>query len=223
MAGRGGPQHIPRPDGWVHGGAAPWNGVAPAPLDLVRVREALTAAPGRPSPVERPGMRASAVLVPLYEHDGDLWVVLTRRSQHLRAHRGEVSFPGGGQEADDPDLVATALREAQEEIGLDPETVDIIGELDHLTTVSSQAFIVPYVGALPARPTLTANPNEVERILHVRVAELLLEEVYREEVWRRGDFERPIWFFELHGDTIWGATAAMLRELLSLVIDAGPT
>lgn len=162
------------------------------------------------------------MLVPLYEHDGQVWVVLTRRAAHLRAHQGEVSFPGGGRDGDE-DLVTTALREAEEEIGLDPATVEVVGELDHLATVTSGSFIVPYVGVLSARPTaLVANPDEVAHILHVPLAELLAEEVYREEVWTFGEAERPIFFFELHGDTVWGATASMLRRLLALVLGVHP-
>jgi 8-oxo-dGTP pyrophosphatase MutT (NUDIX family) len=167
--------------------------------------------------VESRGVRASAVLAPLYEQDGQVHVVLTRRAQHLRSHRGEVSFPGGGHEPEDDDLRTTALREAREEVALDSSSVEIVGELDHLTTVTSRSFIVPYVGALPARPDLTPDPREVERILHVPLDELLLDEVYREERWGLPGFDRPLFFFELVGDTVWGATAAMLRNLLLLL------
>jgi 8-oxo-dGTP pyrophosphatase MutT (NUDIX family) len=221
---RGGPQHIPRPPGTRIGDPAPWATLAAARrVDLADVRAAL-AAGGldvlRPSPE---GRRTSAVLIPLFEDGGELHVVLTRRSWHMRSHRGEVSFPGGGPEVEDADLVATALREAQEEVGLDPGAVTIIGELDHLSTVSSGSEIVPYVGALPGRPRLTPNPNEVDAILEVPVAELLLDEVYREEHWRwPGLDNRPLYFFELYGDTVWGATASILRQLLVVVTAALP-
>src|SRR5439155_8384135 len=124
-------------------------------------------------------------------------------------------------------LVNAALREAHEEVGLDPATVEVLGELDHLTTITSRSFIVPFVAVLPDRPSLVPNPGEVDAVLHVPVAELLLDDVYREERWpfvtrpawfppdvpfTPGADLRPIFFFELVGDTIWGATAAMLRH-----------
>ncbi|MDQ3385394.1 MAG: CoA pyrophosphatase, partial [Actinomycetota bacterium] len=147
-----------------------------------------------------------------------VWVILTRRAAHLRAHQGEVSFPGGGRDGDEP-LERTALREAEEEIGLDPALVEVVGELDHLSTITSGSFIVPFVGIIEGRPpALVASPDEVAHILHVPLAELLTEDVYREELWGFDDDERPIFFFELVGDTVWGATASMLRRLLALVL-----
>ena len=164
-------------------------------------------------------MRASAVLAPLYEERGEVHVVLTRRAQHLRAHRGEVSFPGGGEDPTDVDLWATALRESNEEIGLDPGLVRRIGELDHLQTVTSQSYIVPYVGVVTEPPELNPNQSEVELILRVPLSELLSDGVFREERWGLSPLDRPIFFFELEGDTVWGATAAILRNLLAVVTD----
>ena len=161
---------------------------------------------------------ASAVLAPLYDRGGEAHVVLTRRSRRMRAHAGEVSFPGGRVEEGDADLVATALREAEEEIGLDPATVEIIGELDHLATVTSGSFIVPWVGAMPGLPDLLPCSEEVDAVLHVPLSELMAPGVFREERWSFGEgLDRPIVFFDLVGDTVWGATAAMLRQLLGFV------
>lgn len=182
-----------------------------------RVREALAAAePPRPADTESPGVSASAVLAPLYEVDGEVVVVLTRRAQHLRSHKGEVSFPGGRQEPGES-LWETALREAREEVGLDAAEVTAIGELDHLRTVMSQSFIVPFVGELARVPRLTPSPDEVELVLHVPLWELMADGVFREERWGVPPMDRPIYFFEVVGDTIWGATGAMLRNLLGLV------
>jgi 8-oxo-dGTP pyrophosphatase MutT (NUDIX family) len=222
--GRGGDQVIPRPLTALAGGPAPW---ADLPAERRRPTladvEAALASAGPAVRSEREHLpeidRESAVLAPLYEHDGDLYVVLTRRTWDLRSHQGEVSFPGGRKDDADADLWITACREAHEEIGLDPALVEPIGELDHLSTVTSHSFIVPYVGRLAAgRPELVANPGEVSAVLHVRVAELLDPAIFREERWTFPWAEhRPIFFFELVGDTVWGATGAMLRQLLGLV------
>jgi 8-oxo-dGTP pyrophosphatase MutT (NUDIX family) len=156
----------------------------------------------------------------MYEGDEGPTVVLTRRARHLRNHHGEVSFPGGREEPHDTDLWRTALREAHEEISLAPELVDRIGELDRLRTFTSRAEIHPFVGRLDGRPDrLVAEPGEVEAILHVPLAELTLEGVYREERWTFPDgHDRPMYFFDLVGDTVWGATARMLRQLVTIAL-----
>lgn len=166
--------------------------------------------------MESTGSPRSAVLAPLYEHAGDVHVVLTRRAWHMRSHTGEVSFPGGRQEPGEA-LWETALREAQEEIDLDPSSVERIGELDHLATMTSRAAIVPFVGVLPGRPRLRPNPDEVDAILHVPLAELLHPDTYRQERWGGFGTDRPIHFFEIVGDTIWGATGSMLVDLLNRI------
>ena len=161
------------------------------------------------------------MLVPLYEDRGELHVVLTRRAQTLRTHKGEVSFPGGRADPGETYL-QTALREAFEEVAMDPESVEPLGELDHLTTVTRRAYIVPVVGLLPGRPDLTPNPGEVDQILHVALSELMDPEVFREEMWGSGETARPIYFFDLVGDTVWGATAALLRQLLARLTGTDP-
>lgn len=170
--------------------------------------------------MELEGASPSAVLVPLFDHDG-LQVLLTRRAWGLRTHRGEVSFPGGRCDPGET-AVETALREADEEVALDPGDVEVLGELDHLTTVTRRAYIVPVVGLLPGRPSLTANPDEVDEALLVPLAELLHPEVFREERWGTDRLNRPIYFFELVGDTVWGATAALLRQLLAVLTGTDP-
>ena len=168
------------------------------------------------------GQRLSAVLIPLYAHREEPYVILTRRAAHLRTHSREVAFPGGGREPGDADLWETALRETREEIGLDPAAALPIGELDPFFTVGSDSLVHSYVAELPAgRPGgLRPDPAEVEKILHVPLRDLLEPDVYRQELWPRDGTMRPINFFEIPGDTIWGATAAILRQLL--VIAVGP-
>ena len=216
---RGGPQEIPRPESWLPGEPSPWSGLEDRTLTLDGILGALdgrrpTGIRGRPTG----GESTAGVLVALYDDPGSggPHVVLTRRSPRLASHSHEVSFPGGRHEEGDPDLWETALREATEEIGLDPGLPRLVGRLDPLVTVGSRSLIHPFVAALPGPPELVPNPAEVEAVLYVPLAELLLDEVYREEEWTRFDVPWTITFFELVGDTVWGATAAMLRQLLAL-------
>lgn len=224
MTVRGGPQVIPRPAGARPGDPAPWAALS-APERVVTldgIRAALDGRVGAPSDAEAdPATRGSAVLACVWEEESGAHLLLTRRSTGLRAHSGEVSFPGGRRDEGET-LVEAALREAAEEVALDPSTVEVLGELDHLRTITSGSFIVPFVGVVPGRPTgLRPNPGEVDAVLFVPFHELLLDEVYREERWSwDGDIvhERRIFFFELVGDTLWGATGAMVRQLLGLAL-----
>jgi 8-oxo-dGTP pyrophosphatase MutT (NUDIX family) len=180
------------------------------------MRAGLAGRVAEPSPWEVPGARNAAVLAPLFEVEGELRVLLTRRAATLRSHQGEIAFPGGRQEPGE-DLVTAALREAHEEIGLHPSAVDVIGQLDHLSTYVSRFAIAPYVGALDGRPATTPNPAEIARVFDVTIAELLEPGVHRQELWPLPDGDRVLSFFELEGETVWGATARMLTQLLTLV------
>ncbi len=237
-----GRQVIPRPARAYAGAPAPWAALSPERrrgIGLTVVRAALEARHRGLEPAERvtfdgfpdPGA-PSAVLVPLFERDegdGEARVVLTRRAAHLRTHTGEVSFPGGRLDGGETPE-AGALREAAEEVGLDTAAVEVVGRLTPLVTFSSSARITPVVGLLPGPPHLVANPHEVEHVFDVSLAELAADDVFREERWvvpgrpmpvvdavEDGSF--PVWFFELPNDTVWGATARMLVELLRLVLD----
>jgi 8-oxo-dGTP pyrophosphatase MutT (NUDIX family) len=218
-AQRGGPQQIPRPAGARAGRPAPWAGRSPNDVDL-RVGTVARLVADR-GPAGAPDMtvvdaRAAAVLVALFGDD-DARVVLTRRSSSLRNHRGEVAFPGGRQEEGEA-LAEAALRETHEELGIEPARVHVVGELDHLTTVASRFVVAPYVGVLPeGRPDYHPNAAEIDRAFDVALRELLAPDVYVEEVWDFPWGERHVSFFLLEGETVWGATARMLRQLLLLV------
>lgn len=167
--------------------------------------------------VDRPAVSdPSAVLVPLYPDDdraGETRVILTRRSRNLRLHAGEVSFPGGRMEPGESPP-ETALRESHEEIGLDPARVEIIGGLEPLSTRSSASLILPLVGRIPDRPELTPNPDEVAAILDLSLLSLTEDGVHHSELWPWEGRMRTIHFFEVPGDTIWGATAGLIHQLL---------
>jgi 8-oxo-dGTP pyrophosphatase MutT (NUDIX family) len=217
MSTRGGAQRIPRPEGAQAGGPPPWSHV---PADgrrftLAHVRERCAALPPpQPPPFEMPGSRPAAVLVPLFEKDGEANVVLTKRPDTMPTHQGEVSFPGGGvRPGIDAGLRDAALREAEEEIGLPPAAVDVVAELDTLATVGSRFTITPFVGLVDALPQLVPHPGEVVKILDVPLSELLDDEAFHEEFW--GSPDRAISFFELPGETVWGATARVLVAFLA--------
>ncbi|MEZ5343714.1 MAG: CoA pyrophosphatase [Acidimicrobiales bacterium] len=181
------------------------------------------ATPYDPEVVSVQGKPPSAVLVPLVDGPNGVEIVMARRSWNMRTHVGEVSFPGGRMDPTDRSLLETALRETEEEIGLSRAHVEIVGQLDPLATVSSPSLIVPFVGTIDTLPTLTPSPDEVDGIIHVSLAELLDPAIYREEIWTRDGVEMPITFFELVGDTLGGATARMVRNLLELLVDVEPT
>ncbi len=141
-------------------------------------------------------------------------VLLTRRSWDLRNHKGEISFPGGRIDPGETPGEA-ARREAWEEVGLDPAQVELIGELAHLNTVVSRSYIVPLVARLPTVMPLHPASPEVERVLWLPLAELVTPETYRTERWGRAPTDRLLHFFELDDETIWGATAHILVDLLS--------
>ncbi|MHB1486483.1 MAG: NUDIX hydrolase [Acidimicrobiales bacterium] len=166
------------------------------------------------------GRRPAGVLVALFESDGQARVILTRRSEHLNAHAGEVSFPGGGLEMGET-VRQAALREAYEEVGIDPRSVEIVADLPALTTLSAASGITPVVGILPGRPELVANPNEVALAFDIALVDLMAPGVFREELWVLADgVERTIQFYELAHDTIWGATAKILTTFLAVIISA---
>ena len=213
---RGGDQDIPRPQNWFSGSQAPWESVTQKVLTLASIEDSFQHF--HPPEKNRENYeRASSVMVPLYEKGNEVFMILTRRSKMMRHHTSEISFPGGNSEPEDIDEWATAKREAYEEINLDAALPRQIGRLNSFITVGSESFVTPIVAALEERPKLTANPNEVEKILHVPISELLLPEVYREEVWELRDGKnRSIHFFELFGDTVWGATGSMIKQFLSI-------
>ena len=221
---RGGAQRIPRPETWRAGDPAAWHG---RDLSALRTFDALGAAlreriagrvPGEhvPPHATEPTTRTSAVLVALHDSPQGPSVVLTRRTAHLSSHKGEMSFPGGRVEPGET-LVQAAIREAHEEVALDPSLVAPVGRLDSLSTVVSSSAIHPIVATLSGFPLLTAHDQEVERIVHVPLLELADAATHRREHWVRGGAETEIHFFEIEGDTVWGATGRMLYQLIDLL------
>ena len=159
----------------------------------------------------------SAVLAVVADGPNGAEVLLTRRSLQMRSHRGEVSFPGGRLDPGETSVDA-ALREAHEEVGLHPTAVEVVGQLHPIGTWVSRSWIVPIVARLvaplPIVPELSGLTSEVDRVMWVPLHDLTQPGTFREEWWHTAIGERPIYFFELDDETVWGATARLLYQLL---------
>jgi 8-oxo-dGTP pyrophosphatase MutT (NUDIX family) len=169
-----------------------------------------------PRLVEAPGARPASVLMPLWEHDDLVRVVFTKRNGSLPHHAGQISFPGGMAEADDPDSSYTALRETYEEIGVRPDEVEVVAQLDQVRTVTD-FLVTPYVGLLPRETVFRTNPHEVDQLVVVPLSKVLDRERYRstEINWNGLTFQQPALRHE--GEIIWGATGRMLLNLLEVL------
>jgi 8-oxo-dGTP pyrophosphatase MutT (NUDIX family) len=174
---------------------------------LLSPEEALT--------LEVRGATNAAVLVPLYLHRSRLHAVFTRRQDDLRRHAGEISFPGGRYDEGEPDLRATALREANEEIGLPSDAVEIIGALQPTPTIATGYAVYPFVGLIEAGRTWTPSANEVAEVLELPLDELLSGYARRRLV-RRGVPIRTDTYV-VGENLIWGATARILADLFDRI------
>ena len=171
--------------------------------------------PAQAAALDVHGRTDAAVLVPLYEHDGDLHLVFTRRRDDLRRHPGEISFPGGRQDEPDEDLVATALREAEEEIGLPVDAVEVLGALQPTPTIATNYAIYPFVGRIEPGHVWKPSAAEVAAVLELSLSDLRAG-YGRRRLLRRGvPFRTDV--YVVGENLIWGATARILGDLLDRV------
>jgi 8-oxo-dGTP pyrophosphatase MutT (NUDIX family) len=161
----------------------------------------------------------AAVLVPLLLVDTVPHLLFTRRAATLPHHAGQVAFPGGTHDPGDGDAVATALREAHEEVGLLPHDVSVLGSLDDIETVSSRFVITPIVGAVPHPYRWQPRPGEVDHVFTVSLPALTDPASRRTETWDFGGRSVPIDVIAVGGHAIWGATQRITRDLLTIVGD----
>lgn len=169
--------------------------------------------------MELGGLRPAAVLVPLFLRAGEPWMLLTLRSDQLKKHSGEISFPGGGAEERDADFWQTALRETEEEVGIRAEDVQWVGRLDDFYSVHDYR-VSAFVGSYPDAYSYRADEGEIAEIIELPLARLRDPQIYHQEDWRHEGRLFPVDFYQLDGYTIWGMTAAILRQLLERT-DAG--
>jgi 8-oxo-dGTP pyrophosphatase MutT (NUDIX family) len=161
---------------------------------------------------EAPLLKPAAVLVPLVSRPSGLNLILTKRASHLSAHAGQIAFPGGRREDGDLDFGATALREAYEEIGLDPHYVRLLGMSDAYETVTRFA-VTPVIGLVDAKATFQADPNEVETIFEVPFSFVMDSANHLPQSRTYNGVARQFYAMPYGEHYIWGATAGMLRAL----------
>jgi 8-oxo-dGTP pyrophosphatase MutT (NUDIX family) len=181
---------------------------------VTRTRERLAARPRREVP--RGPLVQAAVLVPLLDRR-EPCLLFAKRTDLVGHHKGQISFPGGTVDPGDRSFLDTALRECEEEIGLPRRMVEPLGLLDDTETVATQFVITPIVGVV--RETIAWRPDgqEIEKVLEVPWAALTDPRNFRVEWWERAGTRRPVYFYDWQGETIWGATARILKHYIDVV------
>lgn len=179
--------------------------MAPRPIDETRFREN----PKFPA-------KLGGVMCLLFERADDLWIPLIKRPEYDGHHSGQVSFPGGKKEKSDADLIQTAFRETEEEVGVKSEHVEFLGTLSELFIVASNFKVLPSVGYLSQPPSYTLEEKEVEGILEVSLEHLKDEARRGIETMHFGKYTIHSPYFDVDGHMVWGATAMMLSELLAI-------
>ncbi|MFH2012180.1 MAG: CoA pyrophosphatase [Pseudomonadota bacterium] len=163
------------------------------------------------------GFRPSGVLLPLFYKDDSYHILFTKRTENVEHHKGQISFPGGAYDKGDETLMDTALRESHEEIGIEKDDVEILGELDDIVT-KTRFIISPFVGFIPYPYNFKVNTNETDELIEAPVQALLDEKAYREEdMIIEGNPPCQAYFYNYKEHVVWGATASILKQFLDLV------
>lgn len=160
--------------------------------------------------------KPSAVLIPMYYSEQQHHLIFTKRTELVSSHKGEISFPGGGYHQEDGELVTTALRETWEEIGLAPEDVEVLGQLDDKPTKGSGYIITPFVGTIPASYKFKLNTFETAEVFQIPVPALLDMSLWREEPETLDGRAITTYFYSHKNHTIIGATARILKQFLDI-------
>ena len=188
-------------------------------LDLGCVRLALARHPRRT--IETGVLRPAAVILPLFVKDGADYVLFTRRNDRLRHHRAESSFPCVASPAGDDSRLQTALRETEEEMGIRPQDVTVLGELDDVSSIHGY-HVVPFVGTFPYPYPYRVNAEEIAEVIELPLERLRDPAVFRTEDWRHRGRLHPIYFYTVDGHVVWGLTARILHQFLHRIFPSAP-
>ena len=167
--------------------------------------------------------RTSAVLIPVYKKDGEYHILFIKRTNTVKTHKGQISFPGGVRDKEDKTLQDTALRESVEEIGLRAEDVKVLGELDDEISTTSNFIVTPFVGLVPYPYRFMLNKAEVDRLISVPIAALLDKDCLKSDIETiDGGIMVDSYNYYYKGNVIWGATARILNKLLGIISEITP-
>lgn len=167
------------------------------------------------------GLRDAAVLVPLFHKEGEPHVLLTKRPERMRRHAGQIAFPGGRVDPGDPDSLAAALREAKEEVGLDPGAARVLGRLDEYAVITGFR-LTPWVASVPYPYPYAPDPGEVERLIYVPISALTAPGAMTKKDVPYFGRTHEMYSFTFGEDVIWGATARVLKDLLDVLARLEP-
>jgi 8-oxo-dGTP pyrophosphatase MutT (NUDIX family) len=183
---------------------------------FLQLRSRLERRPGKALNLPGVTLREAAVLVPLFIRGGVPYVLLTKRPTTLRKHAGQIAFPGGSRDPEDPTPVHTALRETHEEVGIPPERVEVLGMLDEFPTITSYR-VTPYVGVIPPNLAYVPSADEIDEILEVPLPHLLNPAHQRIEIWEAGKASHEVYFYDFGPHVIWGVSGHILKHLFELI------
>ena len=160
---------------------------------------------------------SSAVLIPIYKKDGQYHIVFIKRTNTVKTHKGQISFPGGMRDTNDKTLLDTALRESLEEIGLRQEDAKVLGELDDEITTTSNFIVTPFVALIPWPYRFTPSKGEVDKVIEVPIPALLEKDSLKPYPEELNGEKIDSFAYHYQGTVIWGATARILNKLLDIV------
>jgi len=176
----------------------------------------------KPLILNHPNFVHSAVLMPIFSENQELKFILTKRTESLKKHRGEISFPGGRKDKRDKSLEETALRETDEEIGVSPDKIKVIGRLDDLFTIT-RYIITPFIGIITEEVKCCSNGREVAALLYVPLEVFLHKEKFAERNIPQNGTNFPVYYYHWNNYEIWGATAHIINQFIEIIFDFQPS